>query len=136
MAVKIYIHSGIRTLKHGHGKIGYVTEPDGVGRISERYNVNMYQAEMLALYMALQEADMKGGTGVIDIYTDCAYISRALTSTVPKAADTGWHNNRGEPIKNADAWKAIWEHVKGREYIVHLNEDHEYRKWLIENTTR
>lgn len=134
MAIKIYIYSGIRSTRKTSGRIGYVAEPDGVGRTLERYNVNYNQSEMLALYLALQEAEMKGGSGEIDIYTDNAYVYRALVSTIPEVARKGWYNSKGEPIKYADAWKAIWSHLKGKEYNMHLREDHEYKKWLIDNT--
>lgn len=133
MAMKLYIYSGIRTPRKSSGKIGYVAEPDGTGRIIDRYNVNRFQAEMLALYLAVQEAEMKGGTGEVDIYTDDAYISTVLGTTIPKISQNGWLRDNGEPIKNADAWKAIWEHLKEKEYRVHLNEGHIYRKWLEEN---
>lgn len=134
MAIKIYTYSGIRSPKKSSGRIGYVAEPDGAGRTLERYNVNYNQSEMLALYLALQEAEMKGGSGEIDIYTDNAYVYRALVSTIPEVARKGWYNSKGEPIKYADAWKAIWSHLKGKEYNMHLREDHEYKTWLIENT--
>lgn len=136
MAVKIYIYSAIKTPRRSSGKIAYAIDPYDIARVLERYDVNMYQAEMLALYMALQEAAGQGGMDEIDIYTESAYIKNALTSTVPKVAQTGWHNSKGEPIRNADAWKSIWELIKSRKYHVHLNEDHEYKKWFIENTAK
>lgn len=136
VAIKLYIYSGIRSPRKSNGRIGYVAEPDGTGRILERYDINRYQAEMLALYLALQEAEMNGGTGEVDIYTDDAYISTVLGRTIPKISQTGWHRGNGKPIKNANAWKAIWEHLKGKEYRIHLNEDHSYQKWLKTNCAR
>ena len=135
--VSIYIYSAIRGPHKSHGKIGIAFEVDGQEKqpiISQRYGVNRSQAEMLAFYLGLQASEAAGGEGDIELYTDSDYIFGSVTRFLPKWQENGWHNSKGEPVKNGDAWKKIAEHMKNRKCTVHLKEQHPYTTWLIDNT--
>ncbi len=88
------------------------------------------QMELLACITALDEALALPELELVNkivIYTDSLYVKENYLRAVFTWQNTGWRNQYGKPILNADLWKRLIKNVK-RLYTIHKKVDIEWVK--------
>ncbi len=90
------------------------------------------QAELLAVILAFFRINTKCE---VDLYTDSQYVANGI-DRVRKWAENGWKNSRGKPVSNSEDWKQLMWLMDGCVVHCHVNERHEYSRWLPEEVNR
>lgn len=57
-------------------------------------------------------------------------------NNLPRWAQNGWKNSKGEEIRNVELWQQLWEHMRTHNIEVQNDVQHEYRSWMHEETDR
>ncbi len=132
--VDIYLETDSKVQKDTERKCGYVLETvcagatrtvEGFGCISGTY----HGANLQSLEDALSRVTK---TCEICIHTEDAYVAARIMK-LWKMEGAGWKDSRGNPIRNADLWKKIWERVeKYHLKIATTSDKHSYSGWLRE----
>jgi ribonuclease HI len=130
--VKIYTMSSHKSPKSLSGKVIFILEtqtsrgPADATWIRE-IEATPNEAAVEAVNMAL--GHVKPGYPV-EIYTESPYVANGLGGWVQQWKENGWKTSRGTDIANVDGWKKMMELLEGREYSVHLKEEHSFRRWM------
>lgn len=127
--VNIYTYTSFRTPKRQNGVIGYVLECNGktLSNFSILKNVTKNYAELNALTDALGRLRERVE---LDIYTESTYVYEGVTKWMNQWKASSWLTKKGEEVSNLTDWSFTYDFLKDYHYVVHLNEDHEYKKWL------
>jgi ribonuclease HI len=62
--------------------------------------------EMLAALRGLEELEESSR---VELWTDSQYLKNGITSWIHGWMRKGWRTSSGEPVKNEDLWRALWE---------------------------
>lgn len=65
----------------------------------------------------------------IHIHSENGYIIDMLENSLPEWADNGFMNSKGNPVKDSDIWRSVWE-TAGPHRIVLEKGPHEYSSWM------
>jgi ribonuclease HI len=106
--------------------------PADVTRIEE-IEATANEAAIMVINKALEH--IKPGCPV-EIYTESSYVANGLGGWVQKWQQEGWKTSKGKDIANCDGWRRMMELLEGREYTVHLQEEHSFRRWMETQITR
>lgn len=86
----------------------------------EKHTTNN-RMELRAVIEALRSIP---GDSLVHVTTDSTYVKNGYTLWMPRWKMNGWRNNRREPVKNDDLWRAldvevlrhtdvVWKWIKG-----------------------
>ncbi|MCB9421386.1 MAG: ribonuclease HI [Ardenticatenaceae bacterium] len=60
----------------------------------------------------------------VQFYTDSEYLRRGITEWIEKWAEKEWQHKPGQPVANADLWRALWPLVKRHDINWHWVKGH------------
>lgn len=134
--VNIYISTMAKGVRAATGYWSYVLETVWNGETKTVEDVRSETMattnilNLMALYRALER--MKKPSQ-IKVYTDRGYLAGPINNNWLDAWEhNDWKNAKGEPVKNADIWKAIWQQSMEHEVSVEVVESHPYKSWQQE----
>ena len=96
-------------------------------------NVTANQSELQVLILALKRMTQKS---ILHIYTENMYVANAIENWLENWKRNGWIAAKGKPVANLKEWQELDKLLKGHEYTFHVQEEHEYRKWLKNEVSR
>lgn len=118
------IRPSIGYWSHVLEKKGNPNPKDGFG---EETMATLNILNLMALFRALERMTKPSR---ITVYTDSAYLAGTINSNrLDLWAHNNWKNARGQPVKNAEIWKEIWQQSMEHELTVELVENHPYKSW-------
>ncbi len=132
--VDIYLETDSKVQKNTERRCGYVLETicAGATRTVEGFRCvsgTYHSANLQNLAAALSRITK---TSEICIHTEDAYVAVHVRK-LPEMAAAGWRDLKGNPIRNAELWKKIWELVQKHQLKMTANTDkHSYSGWLQE----
>jgi|GEM_PF-665879 len=68
--------------------------------------------EMLAALRGLEELSEPSR---VELWTDSQYLRNGITSWIHGWMRKGWRTSSGEPVKNEDLWRALWDQTQFHE---------------------
>lgn len=68
--------------------------------------------EMLAALRGLEELAVPSR---VELWTDSQYLRNGITSWIHNWMRKGWRTSSGEPVKNEDLWRELWEQTRFHE---------------------
>lgn len=134
--VNLYITVKAKGIRTTEGYWSYVLETIWKGetwtkeRTESEANATINVLHLMALYRALERMRKSSR---IKVYTDSAYLAGAINNNWLDAwAHNDWKTAKGEPVKNAEIWKEIWQQAMEHEIDVEVVETHAYKSWQQE----
>jgi ribonuclease HI len=130
--VSVYTMTSHKSPKSLNGRAVYTLEAEtGKGPANVTRFVQIEATANGAAVEVIAEAleHVKAGHAV-DIYTESPYAANGLSEWMEQWKKEGWKNSKGKDIANRAAWEHIAEMLAGREYSVHLQEKHSFRRWM------
>lgn len=137
--VNIYMYHNINSIRAKDGMYGFVLETiNSKGeKVTKEFfgylsKCNINRAELRTFTAALSKLKR---SCELTIYTDHEYLKSA-TTWCEKWQQNNWENKKGFPIANKEDWQECYGMMK--EHICNFvtKTDHEYRKWLTNETER
>lgn len=128
--VSIYICT-MGSIRPSTGYWSYVLEAKGRTRTIEDFGeetmATLNILNLMALYRALGRMTMPSK---ITVYTENRYLAGTINGNrLDIWANNEWRTARGEPVKNAEIWKEIWQQAMEHELTVEQVESHPYKPW-------
>lgn len=128
--VDIYI-SVMGSIRPSIGYWSYALEAKGSTKTREGFGEETMATRnilnLMALFRALERMTKPSR---ITVHTDSAYLAGNINDDrLELWAHNDWKNARGQPVKNAEIWKEIWQQSMEHELTVELAESHSYKSW-------
>ena len=132
--VGIYIETNNQIQRKQLHRYGYVMESEyqgkmitveGFGEVDETFHGTVLMALNAAVQRLLGKCELF-------VYARDPYIMQALVNQVPEWKAAGWIRANGEPVKHAEIWKQITDHLDALR-ITKIGTDqerHAYSSWL------
>lgn len=133
MQVNIYTYSSAKGLKRQNAKAGYILSTQtqkGEATLSDfkiLEDVTANQSELQILILALKRMKQRS---VLHIYTESMYVANAIEKWLENWKKNNWTGAKGKPIANLEEWQELDKLLAGHDYTIHVQEEHEYKKWL------
>lgn len=86
---------------------------------------NRHRRDLICFLEALKRCKMCR----LVVHTDSAYLIGGY-NRISRYIDQNWTKANGDPVKNADLWREIYESAKGKD-VSFIAGPHEYTSWLI-----
>lgn len=84
--------------------------------------------ELQALKMALERVKMRVS---LHLYINSAYIFNAFLQGLPqKWQENGWKTAKNTPVANESEWRELQYLLVGKQFEIHIRQEHEYRNWM------
>ena len=137
--VNIYTHTTAKSPKATKCEAaGYVIEfktakgDATAGDLLTVENMTKYQTELHVLKKALARINTMCE---VHLYTECEYIAAGFEKWLEEWKKDNWKTARGEEVKNSGDWQELDALVQqyGHEIVLHVKEDHSYKKWFVDN---
>lgn len=104
-------------------KNGELFTVEGFEKVEGTYN-------HVLLYMLNVALERVKKTSEIHIHSANSYILDMIDKNLPGWADHNFHNSRGQPVKDCEEWKKLWERKK--EHILVTDRGlHEFSHWMM-----
>ena len=135
MDVNLYIKVSIKGPKRKSGAYQYLLNAEtskGPHEVTELKTVEEDTTAHHLTLLALEEAlgRMKKPSE-LHIYLEDKYVAGAIQQGwVHNWQQSGWVNAKGKPVADAELWKHIMELLEEHLYDIHVDEEHEYTKWM------
>ncbi len=140
--VSVYTYSSLKCIKAAEtlnaaggfilefkGEKGTCTRTQTILLCNIANEMTANQANLIILERALSRMNIKCE---LDIYIESQYIASAFEQGwVLSWIKNGWKNANGEEIAHKKEWQKLIMQIQGNVVRFHVKEEHEYRKWLI-----
>lgn len=132
--INLYIESDTTAPRAMKRRAGYILEyigKDGAPKTREHFEETHGTYHYAVLTQMISAINRINTECEVHLYTRNEYVKNMITNHLPEWAENGFLNKKGDEIKNAQEWKALWEGLKKHKIITESN-PHEYFAWMQE----
>ncbi len=105
----VYSDGGCAPHNPGPAAWGVVCEPPGGAPAIERYGFLGYGTNQIAeIAAAIEGLKLTPEGSSVVLVSDSQYVVKGLSEWRKGWERRGWRNSKGEPVANADLWRAIF----------------------------